>query len=60
MPRAERLVLGVDIGGTKVSAGIVNPAGEIVASARRRMVADLGPADLELAERRAAPAGRGS
>lgn len=45
MPRAERLVLGVDIGGTKVSAGVVNPAGEIVASSRRRMVADRGPAE---------------
>jgi len=43
MPRSERVVLGVDIGGTKVSAGLVNPAGEIIVSARRHMVVDQGP-----------------
>jgi glucokinase len=31
---SDKLVLGVDIGGTKVAAGLVNSAGEIVAKAR--------------------------
>jgi glucokinase len=31
---SEKFVLGVDIGGTKVAAGLVNAAGEIVAKAR--------------------------
>ncbi len=32
--------MGVDVGGTKVAAGLVNPQGEIVASVRKPMVAD--------------------
>jgi len=35
----KRLFIGVDIGGTKVAAGIVNRGGKIVASTRARMVA---------------------
>jgi glucokinase len=35
---SERLVLGVDIGGTKVAAGIVNEAGEIISKARVAMI----------------------
>jgi len=37
------LVLGVDIGGTKVAAGLVTEAGEIVYQVRVPMVADHGP-----------------
>jgi glucokinase len=37
---AASLFLGVDVGGTKVAAGLVNSRGEIVASLRRPMVAD--------------------
>ena len=37
---AKNLIVGVDVGGTKVAAGLVNPQGEIVASARRSMAAD--------------------
>jgi glucokinase len=36
----EEAVIGVDVGGTKVAAGLVNPQGEIVTDARRPMVAD--------------------
>ncbi|HTU34991.1 MAG TPA: ROK family protein [Candidatus Acidoferrum sp.] len=35
----KRLFIGVDIGGTKVAAGLVNAAGEIVAEARGKMAA---------------------
>lgn len=35
----QKLFIGVDIGGTKVAAGAVNSKGEIVAHARKRMVA---------------------
>lgn len=35
----DKLFIGVDIGGTKVAAGLVNAAGKIVASSRSRMVA---------------------
>src|SRR5215469_9182089 len=34
------LVLGVDIGGTKVAVGLVDRAGKIVAQSRRPMVAN--------------------
>lgn len=34
-----KLFIGVDIGGTKVAAGVVNTAGEIVAEARGKMTA---------------------
>jgi glucokinase len=37
---AGNLFLGVDVGGTKVAAGLVNPQGEIVASVRNPMAAD--------------------
>ncbi|MDP9267968.1 MAG: ROK family protein [Acidobacteriota bacterium] len=36
----EKLVLGIDIGGTKVAAGLVNAAGEIVSSSRAPMNAN--------------------
>jgi glucokinase len=36
----KNLFVGVDVGGTKVAAGLVNPQGEIVANVRRPMVAD--------------------
>lgn len=35
----KKLLIGVDIGGTKVAAGVVNTTGEIVAEARGKMVA---------------------
>ena len=38
MAKAEHVVLGVDIGGTKAQAGLVNASGEILLTARRRMV----------------------
>jgi glucokinase len=38
MAKPEHVVLGVDIGGTKAEAGLVNAAGEILLTARRRMV----------------------
>ena len=38
MPKPEHVVLGVDIGGTKAEAGLVNAAGEILLTVRRRMV----------------------
>ena len=38
MPKAEHVVLGVDIGGTKAEAGLVNASGEILLTARRRMM----------------------
>lgn len=38
MPKAEHVVLGVDIGGTKVAAGLINAAGEVLFTARRRML----------------------
>ncbi len=34
------LVIGVDVGGTKVAAGFVDPAGKITARVRQPMVAD--------------------
>jgi len=41
-PVREGLVLGVDIGGTKVAVGLVDYAGKIVTQARRPMVANAG------------------
>jgi glucokinase len=38
MAKAEHVVLGVDIGGTKAETGLVNASGEILLTARRRMV----------------------
>lgn len=35
---AENLILGVDIGGTKAGAGLVNHQGQIVARVRRPMI----------------------
>lgn len=37
---ADLLFVGVDVGGTKVAAGLVNSQGEIVANLRKPMVAD--------------------
>lgn len=45
MPKAEHVVLGVDIGGTKVAAGLVNASGEVLLTARRRMVVDKSAED---------------
>src|SRR4051812_48436547 len=39
-----RLVLGVDIGGTKVAAGLVNQAGEILSKVRVPMIASASAA----------------
>jgi len=36
----QEAVIGVDVGGTKVAAGLVNPQGEIIANLRKPMVAD--------------------
>lgn len=44
----EGLVIGVDIGGTKVAAGLVNPSGEILCDTRNPMICDAG-ADRGLA-----------
>lgn len=41
---ATRLLLGVDIGGTKVAAGIVSPQGEILARTRVPMISHEGAA----------------
>jgi glucokinase len=38
-----RLVIGVDIGGTKIAVGLVYPAGKILAQLRRPMVATGAP-----------------
>ncbi|HYL62083.1 MAG TPA: ROK family protein [Candidatus Methylomirabilis sp.] len=40
MPAKDELFLGVDIGGTKVAAGIVTPRGEILSKVRVPMVSD--------------------
>jgi glucokinase len=42
-PVSEGVFLGVDIGGTKVAVGLVDPGGKIVRQARRPMVANDGP-----------------
>lgn len=42
-PSREELVLGVDLGGTKVEAGLVDPRGRIVVSHRNPTHADKGP-----------------
>src|ERR1700677_3152750 len=39
MPKKQNLILGVDIGGTKVEAGLVAPSGEVLLSARVPMSA---------------------
>ena len=36
------LVIGVDIGGTKVAAGLVDPSGEILCHTRNPMVSNDG------------------
>ena len=43
-PTPEGFVVGVDVGGTKVAAGLVDLSGKIVAQARTPMVANDGPA----------------
>jgi glucokinase len=40
----EGLVIGVDIGGTKVAAGLVDPSGEILCHSRNPMVSNRGAA----------------
>ncbi len=44
---SEKLILGVDIGGTKVAVGLVNEAGEIVARTRVPMIAN-GTAEVAM------------
>src|SRR5207248_9762895 len=43
--KPEPLILGVDIGGTKVAAGLVDSRGQIVARTRRPMVARKSAAE---------------
>ncbi|HTS38284.1 MAG TPA: ROK family protein [Candidatus Solibacter sp.] len=40
---SRKLVMGVDIGGTKVAVGLVDPAGKIVSQSRAPMVANSTP-----------------
>lgn len=42
MASGKQFVIGVDIGGTKVAAGLVNSAGDILRTARRRMTPHAG------------------
>jgi glucokinase len=56
MPAANTLVLGVDVGGTKVAAGLVDARGQIVHKVRRPMIANRGPEDGLAAVLRAADA----
>lgn len=46
---ADELVLGVDLGGTKVEAALVDPSGEVLAASRSRAPtgADATPGDLD-------------
>jgi glucokinase len=39
-PASDELIIGVDIGGTKVAAGLVDPSGEIRRQIRKPMVSD--------------------
>lgn len=41
---ADECVVGIDIGGTKVAAGLVDPSGKILARTRTRMIANNGAA----------------
>ena len=43
MSAGKHFAIGVDIGGTKIAAGLVNFAGRIVSSAQPPMVTDHGP-----------------
>lgn len=43
--KSQKKFIGVDIGGTKVAAGVVNTSGEIVAEARGKMAARGTPED---------------
>ena len=43
----EGLVIGVDVGGTKVAAGLVDPSGEILSHNRNAMVTDTAATGLE-------------
>lgn len=43
MNTGKKVVIGVDIGGTKVAAGVVTSAGTIIHSTRRAMVTSKGP-----------------
>jgi predicted NBD/HSP70 family sugar kinase len=45
MKNESRLVVGVDIGGTKVAAGLVNAAGEILARSETPMLATGTPSN---------------
>jgi glucokinase len=44
MQKAKRVILAVDIGGTKVEAGLVTSTGKILSTGRTRMVADKSAA----------------
>ncbi len=50
-PKVGLLILGVDIGGTKVAVGLVDRDGKILAQGRNPMVAN-GTAEAALAGRR--------
>jgi len=41
--KTEAAIIGVDIGGTKVAVGLVDPSGKIITQERRPMVATSGP-----------------
>ena len=45
IPAQKRVFVGVDIGGTKVAAGLVNEVGEISSQARVPMVSTASAAD---------------
>ncbi len=42
-PNNEAAVIGVDIGGTKIAVGLVDPAGKIVTQGRSPMISNGGP-----------------
>jgi len=43
IPGSDELAIGVDVGGTKVAAALVDPGGAILFQTRHPMVADRGP-----------------
>jgi glucokinase len=47
-PTDPELTIGVDIGGTKVLGGVVDPSGTVLAQSRRETAADDPPKTLEL------------
>jgi len=49
-PLRDDFVIGVDIGGTKVAAGLVGPSGEILSHTRNPMACSDGPASARYGE----------